>query len=303
MRTAREPLAPRQSVHAITVRTCARALAQKRRSGREHQAIEPPKGNRPLTLGYHAVSSAWRSQLAVPEDRLRTQLAYLERRGYVGFTVSEAERRRQDGTLPRRSVAVTFDDGYASTLRAAPILEEVGFPGTVFVVTHFAETGRPLSWHGIEQWHRPETAGELRPLTWSDAEALAARGWEIGSHAVTHPLLTRVDDERLEAELVESRATIERRIGSCTALAYPYGQADSRVAACAERAGYEVAFLLTRAHFIDEPLRRPRIGMGRRATRIGLAVQFSRVGLAARRSRAARLARGLRRHRDWLPGE
>ena len=247
------------------------------------------------------MSSSWRGGLAVSEADLRTQLDYLKRHGHVGLTISDAERRRNDGSLPDRSVVVTFDDGYASTLRAVPILEEFGFPGTVFVVTGFVESGDPLSWKGIDGWLRPETIGELRPLAWRDAETLVARGWEVGSHTTTHPLLTDVDDQRLGEELAQSRTTIEDRLGSCTSLAYPYGIADSRVADAARQAGYEVACMLTFAHLVDEPWRRQRIGMGAHRSRLRLAVQVSRFGLAARRSRAARLARAARRRRDWLP--
>ncbi len=259
--------------------------------------------DRPLILGYHAISASWRTNLAVSEDNLRTQLAYLERRGYVGFTVTEAERRRRDRTLPPRSVVVTFDDGYASTLRAIPILEEFGFPGTVFIVTTFVESGEPLSWRGIEHWHDPATIAELKTLSWQDAEALVTRGWEIGSHTMTHPLLTRATDQRLWEELAASRTAIEHRLGHCSALAYPYGVADSRVAEVARGTGYEVACMLTLAQFVDEPFRRPRTGMGPSSSRIGLAFTFSRVGQAARRSRAARVARAMHRRRAWLPDD
>jgi peptidoglycan/xylan/chitin deacetylase (PgdA/CDA1 family) len=254
----------------------------------------------PLTLAYHAVSTTWRARAAVPESDLRSQLAYLKKRGYVGFTITEAERRRREGTLPARSVVVTFDDGHASTLLAAPILEEFGYPGTVFVVTQFVESGEPLSWMGLER--PPDGAtDELRPLTWPQVEELVSGGWEVGSHTLTHPLLTRADDERLQDELVESRAAIERRLGRCSAIAYPYGQADRRVAAAASRAGYTVGCTLTFVHFVDEPLRRPRLEMRAAEGRIRLALKMSRLGRAARRSRPLRVARTMRRRRDWLP--
>ena len=252
-------------------------------------------------LGYHAVSSTWTAQLAVSEAVLTSQLEYLRNRGYVGLTFSEAESRRRAGTLARRSLVVTFDDGYASTLRAAPILRTFGFPGTVFVVTNFLDSGAPLSWAGIDAFGGSEVREELRPLTWDEVDRLSASGWEIGSHTASHPLLTQVDDERLRSELERSRAAIVHRLGSCSSLAYPYGVADERVAAAARRAGYDAACMLTFAHFVDEPFRRPRVGLASNDTRLRLAAQVSGIGQAARRSWFARTARALRRRRSWLP--
>lgn len=263
----------------------------------------PATDLRPLVLAYHAVSNTWPSSLAISERRLRDQIRYLKSRGYIGYTISEAEKARIEGALPERSVVVTFDDGYASTLRAVPILEEAGFPGTVFVVTDFVDSGTMLAWSGILEWRGPETADELRPFGWEDAAALVARGWEVGSHTATHPLLTLVDDEQLRDELVRSRSVIEGRLGSCSSLAYPYGQADDRVAAAARSAGYEVACMLTFAHIADEPMRRPRVGLGARDHGVRLAAQVSHLGQAARRSLLARLARALHLRRTWLPSD
>jgi peptidoglycan/xylan/chitin deacetylase (PgdA/CDA1 family) len=256
---------------------------------------------RPLVLGYHAVSSTWANSLAVSVEALALQLEYLSKRGYLGLTLTDAERRRRAGSLPRKSVVVTFDDGYASTERAAPVLASFGFPGTVFLVTDFVESRELLSWPGIEDLHSSESEAELRPLSWEGVERLAGAGWEIGSHTMSHPLLTRVEDDRLRRELEGSREVIVRRLGSCSSIAYPYGLADEHVADAARRAGYDVAVMLTFAHFVDEPLRRPRVGMTSEDTRLRLAAQVSGAGQAFRRSVIARSARALRRRRTWLP--
>jgi peptidoglycan/xylan/chitin deacetylase (PgdA/CDA1 family) len=235
-------------------------------------------------LGYHAISEGWPVNLAVPERELSAQLEILQRRGYVGFTFAEAERRRLAGTLPPRSVTITFDDGYASVLAARESLARVGFPGTVFVVTRFVETGEPLEFPGIDQW-RSTHPEELASLTWQELELLRAEGWEIGSHTVSHALLPAVDDELLEYELVESRRTIESVLGTCETLAYPYGVADERVASAADRAGYLAACTLVHSHRRDEPLRRPRVAIARGDAGFRLAVKLSPRYLVVRRSR------------------
>lgn len=256
---------------------------------------------RPLILAYHAVSSTWDSPLAVTEEALEQQAAYLRRRGYRGLTMAEAERLRTDGELPARTVVFTFDDGYRSTLRAAGILERHGYPGTVFAVTAFPASGAHLSWPGIEHELTDTTAEQLEPLSWDDLAGLRDRGWEVGSHTVTHALLTAADDAALAAELGDSRQAIADRLGACATIAYPYGVGDARVAAAARAAGYLAGCTLTGAHLDDEPHRRPRVGMTSADTGTRLRAKVSPVGVALRRSGAARTVRRLRRRRDWIP--
>ena len=247
----------------------------------------------PLILCYHAVSSVWPTELAVAETQLAGQLAALRRRGYVGLTFAESERARLAGSLPRRAVVVTFDDGFASTSRARPALEEAGFPGTVFVVTDFVESGDALSF--IADGSGPDAADELAPLGWSELAELRELGWEVGSHTVTHPRLPDLDDRELRRELEQSRETIERRLGNCETLAYPYGAADERVAGAAAEAGYLAACTLTGAHRVDERFRRSRVGIYRNDSGLRARAKLSHAGQALRRSGLAALAERRRR--------
>src|SRR5688572_14000053 len=91
-----------------------------------------------LVLGYHAVSRTWPAPLAVTPDALRQQLELLVRAGYRGATFHDAVTSPPEA----KTLVVTFDDAYASVAELArPVLEALGLPGTVFVVTDFADTG------------------------------------------------------------------------------------------------------------------------------------------------------------------
>jgi peptidoglycan/xylan/chitin deacetylase (PgdA/CDA1 family) len=63
----------------------------------------------------------------------------------------------QDGTLPPRAAAISFDDGYADNYQIAlPILQKHGLPATVFVATGFLDGG--IMWNDaiIEMVRRAE---------------------------------------------------------------------------------------------------------------------------------------------------
>ena len=87
-----------------------------------------------------------------------------------------------------------------------------------------------------------KTTEDYQPLTWGEVRELNAAGIEIGSHTVTHPILTRVDHNQLRFELHESKLHLEARLRSNVNLfCYPNGNHDDQVAREVKRAGYKCA--------------------------------------------------------------
>jgi peptidoglycan/xylan/chitin deacetylase (PgdA/CDA1 family) len=215
--------------------------------------------NDTLVLCYHAVSDTFPADLSVRPQVLADQLGLLRRRGYRGVTFTEAVEGHDRG----KRVAVTFDDAFASVQeRAKPILDALGWPATVFAVSDFAAEGRPISWDGTGQWAATEHRDEMRSLDWQRLRALAAAGWEVGSHTVTHPRLTTLDDDALARELAGSREALEAAMEApCPAVAYPYGDADARVVEAAGRAGYRTGAALPPTWTPDNALDWPRAGI------------------------------------------
>jgi peptidoglycan/xylan/chitin deacetylase (PgdA/CDA1 family) len=103
----------------------------------------------------------------------------------------------------------------------------------------------------------------MRTMTWDDLRRLVDTGVEIGSHTVSHPHLPMLSDDELRRELSDSKKEIETELGrTCTELAYPYGEFDSRVRAAAWLAGYERAYALRGSH--SDPYALPRLDLYRR---------------------------------------
>jgi peptidoglycan/xylan/chitin deacetylase (PgdA/CDA1 family) len=208
-------------------------------------------------LCYHAVSSGWPELIAIDPARLQAQVERLLRRGWLATTFTEAVI----APPARKTLSVTFDDAFLSTCQlAAPILGRLGVPATIFVPTAFPSSGRPLSWAHIDRWLGTPYESELEPASWEDLAALRDAGWEIGSHSASHPHLTELAPEDLDAQLRSSKAEIEHRIGErCRSIAYPYGDVDDRVAGAAKASGYEAGAAVLPVRHGHDRLRFPRV--------------------------------------------
>jgi peptidoglycan/xylan/chitin deacetylase (PgdA/CDA1 family) len=104
----------------------------------------------------------------------------------------------------------------------------------------------------------PPDAGMRR----EDVASLADAGFEIGFHTLRHDPLPSLEDESLELALREGRAELERVVGRrLTAISYPHGRADARVALAAGRAGFEQGFTGVAAAVTPsgDPLLLPRV--------------------------------------------
>ena len=244
-----------------------------------------------LVLCYHGISETWPAETSVRPADFERQLATFVERGYRGATLSEAL------TAPpaERTLVVTFDDAHRSVLElAAPTMERLGLPGTVFVPTGYAGSERPMGWAGYDEWLGTEHEKELLCLDWEELRDLAGRGWEVGSHTRSHPRLPGLGDAELAAELNDSRRECEEEMGGpCASIAYPYGDYDDRVVGAAAAAGYRFAATVPRGPRAPLPLAWPRVGVyhGEGAGRVALRARTRRL----RSSGLNRIARVIRR--------
>lgn len=187
-------------------------------------------------LVYHAVSDDATREFrpyAVSPARFAEHMAILQELGCVTLTLSDAAQRLFDrAPLPRRSVVLTFDDAFGDFAQHAfPTLMEANFTASLFVPSAYVgSTSRWLSREGEE--HR-------RVMSWSEIQAVAEAGIEVGAHSHTHPQLDRLSKARLGEELGRSKAVLEDRMGrEMAAVAYPFGFHSRRVRRAARAAGY-----------------------------------------------------------------
>ena len=134
-------------------------------------------------------------------------------------------------------------------------------------------------------------------MTWAQARELAAAGVEIGSHTVTHPILTTLDTGTLRDELVESKRRVESMLGrECVSFAYPNGSpADFglREKTALRDSGYLCGLSLN-GSLNDSPdvYEVDRINVGRHLDPAGFHVAMTGILGAARRTRNQILGTG-----------
>jgi peptidoglycan/xylan/chitin deacetylase (PgdA/CDA1 family) len=175
-------------------------------------------------LTYHSLDASG-STISTSPALFRRQMETLRERGFQGITLGELLAAWAGGPAPwPRPLVLTFDDGLRSvSTEAAPVLRDIGFRATVFVVA--GRCGGDNQWPGQAAW-----APRQDLLTAADLGDLVREGWEVGAHGLTHAALPRLSPALQEDEVVRSKHVLEERVGrEVTTFAYPYGSASPAV--------------------------------------------------------------------------
>jgi peptidoglycan/xylan/chitin deacetylase (PgdA/CDA1 family)/nucleoid-associated protein YgaU len=187
-------------------------------------------------LVYHNIAAQDKGRLTLAVRSFDAQIRQLHADGFQAVRLADflafTTGRRQ---LPRRSVLLTFDDGYKSFVQyARPILKDYGYGATLFVYSDFLGGGSALSWQ------------ELRTLT--------EQGFDVQAHSKSHANLRRAEGEseaayakRIEAELAFPNTLYTKHLGRpFTVLAYPFGEMDDELLPYVAKFGYSAAFTVRR---------------------------------------------------------
>jgi peptidoglycan/xylan/chitin deacetylase (PgdA/CDA1 family)/glycosyltransferase involved in cell wall biosynthesis len=152
-------------------------------------------------LCYHGISLCdehkWRPGLYVSEQTFRRRMQMLVDGDYRVLPLAEALRHLEEGNLPPRSVALTFDDGFYDFHQLAfPVLKQFVFPATVYLTTYYADRKTPvfdvvidyLLWR--KRGHRFERVGEHlgNTLDLRTAESRRLCWQRIYKQAIAHRL-------------------------------------------------------------------------------------------------------------------
>jgi peptidoglycan/xylan/chitin deacetylase (PgdA/CDA1 family) len=213
--------------------------------------------SRVAILTYHSIDSSG-SLISTSPNQFQRQMEVLKRRRYEVVPLRQvAQSIRNRIPLPRKSLAITFDDGYRNVYTTAyPVLREFGYSATVFLVADHMD--RTNAWKGL-----PGSIPILDLLRWDDVLEMGQNGIEFGAHTLTHRDLSSLTPEEITGEVMFSKQRIETYLNrNLDLFAYPYGKLNRMVkeivktrfyAACSTR--------LAMAGWKSDPYALPRLEM------------------------------------------
>lgn len=172
----------------------------------------------------------------------------------------------------KNSVVLTFDDGYENNLKYAyHVLKKLKIPATIFVPYDFIDKNIFAWWDRLEFSSKNANIEFLKSLTTQKLESEIRRltnltkndkkpskydfiDWkwlnkisdvfEVGSHTISHPILTSITLKEAEKEILESKEKIEEKIGKKVIyFAYPNGNYNKSIVSVVKKAGYKFAVI------------------------------------------------------------
>jgi peptidoglycan/xylan/chitin deacetylase (PgdA/CDA1 family) len=183
-----------------------------------------PKRLYPVLLYHHIGSNGRRSRSYMEPVLFEEHLRHLRDGGYhVIYFADLVESIRSGRKLPRKTVSITFDDGWKDNYDlGVPLIARYRFPVTVYLVS-----GRI----GLKGY-----------LSWKEIREMEDAGFRFGAHGVNHPRLTEITLSAARREIVDCKKALEDGLGKeVKSFCYPYGFVNRAVRNLVEETGYRGA--------------------------------------------------------------
>lgn len=215
-----------------------------------------------VVLMYHRVNDFRSNELSVRIDEFRKQVRWLHDMGFRNMRISELESllERNEPLPDNRHVVFSFDDGYEDNFTTVvPILKEFGYTGMFYLATDFVGSEKMYPRDRKESGRVEHN----RILNWDQVSQMLKDGMEIGSHTMTHAILTEIPDETIWQEINGSKKTLEAKLDvDITSFSYPGGFLNDSLENMVRKAGYRSACAVDMGIWCGGNIMRiPRVGI------------------------------------------
>jgi len=198
-------------------------------------------------LAYHTIGDHREilpAGINIPIKVFRSHMDYLYQRRCsvvpLDWIVDSIKRGRK---INRKTLAITFDDGYEDHfLHAYPILEEYGFPATIFLTVKCI--------NGYWESERAE-GGRIKALSRDQILEMRNGGLiKFGSHGYSHVNFMDIAEEERFFEIRESKLHLEGLLGEDVSfISYPFGICNEEIKSIVKDAGYKAGFSVWNRRF------------------------------------------------------
>jgi peptidoglycan/xylan/chitin deacetylase (PgdA/CDA1 family) len=206
----------------------------------QHYQIKPIGYGVPVITYHHLLRNDENHRFrgnreVVSVEQFAEEMKLLSDKGYKTLTLGELdEYLNKKLQVPKKSVVITFDDGYLSNyIYAYPILKQYHFRATLFAVAHFIN-------------NQPDTfdPDHLNFISWQEIQD-HTDVFEVASHTYDMHHLDRHHKGFLVVkpqEEVKDDLIAARNIFHSCYFAYPYGKYNKITIQLLKAAGYRLAF-------------------------------------------------------------
>ncbi|HAX1795053.1 TPA: polysaccharide deacetylase family protein, partial [Escherichia coli] len=226
-------------------------------------------------LMYHHISHC-PGLVTISPETFREQMKWLSENNWRTVTSAELESFYRGEKIPRKSVMITFDDGYLDNwFQAWPVLKEYNLHAHIFLITSLIGEGavrdvqqREYSHQECEQLIAEHRSDDVM-LRWSEIREMSESGLvEFHVHTHSHKRWDKVSALRTEQcrymrdDILEGKKCLTEKFGYCSAhLCWPEGYYNKDYIDTARELGFSFLYTTERRmnSYANGPFRIGRI--------------------------------------------
>ena len=177
-------------------------------------------------LMYHSIGTAKLNPYVVSTEQFDLDMQYLKENGFTTLSTDELyDFMVKNKPVPKKSVLITFDDGYEDNYtNAFPILKKYKFKATIFVITGYMDKGKMY-------------------LSSAQLKEMQNNGIDIESHTNLHDKLGTCSYADQLKTLEISKEYLEKTLNKTVRyISYPFGSYNLDTLKAVNAAGYKMAF-------------------------------------------------------------
>lgn len=184
------------------------------------------------------------TKAVVPLEEFEAQMKYLYEQGYYTASLKDLEDFLYNNKeLPKKTVVITFDDGYESNyINAFPVLQKYDFKATIFLVgSDVVEKAAPYDPHRLSIL----SYDQIRKMQDSGLIEFGNHSFDAHKYNGSKPALLTMNRESIIKDF-EKQQKLFSKIGipSFTSIAHPFGRYNNTVIDAAKKTGHKLGFTI-----------------------------------------------------------